>query len=110
MVNGSNVGAAVDSRSLPILPEALEYAAMGLIPAGAYKNREFRAGMVRTAATVERAVEDLLYDPQTSGGLLIAVDEGEAHPLLDDLLGNGVTDAVIIGRVQSEPHHTIVVE
>ncbi len=110
MVNGSDVGVAVDSRSLPILPEALDFAAMGLIPAGAYKNREFRAGMVRTAATVERAVEDLLYDPQTSGGLLIAVDEHEAEPLLADLLGNGVADAVIIGRVQSEPPNEIVVE
>jgi selenide,water dikinase len=110
MVNGSDIGVAVDSRRLPILPEAIDFAAMGLIPAGAYKNREFRAGMVHTAATVERAVEDLLYDPQTSGGLLIAVDEGEAEPLLADLLGNGVADAVIIGRVQSEPRHTIVVE
>jgi selenide,water dikinase len=110
MVNGSSVGVAVDTRSLPILPEALEFAAMGLIPAGAYNNREFRAGMVRTTATVERAVEDLLYDPQTSGGLLIAVDEGSAEPLLADLLGSGVAEAVIIGRVQPEPRHTIVIE
>ncbi len=110
MVSGSNVGVAIDTHSLPILPEALDYAAMGLIPAGAYKNREFRAGMVRTASTVERSVEDLLYDPQTSGGLLIAVDEDEAEPLVTDLLGNGVTDAVIIGRVQTEPRHMIVVE
>jgi selenide,water dikinase len=110
MVNGSSVGAAVDTRGLPILPEALDFAAMGLIPAGAYKNREFRAGMVRTAAKVERSVEDLLYDPQTSGGLLIAVDGGAAETLLADLHGNGVADAVIIGRVQSEPRHTIVVE
>jgi selenide,water dikinase len=110
MVNGGNVGAAIDTCSLPVLPDALDFAAMGLIPAGAYKNREFRAGMVRTAATVERAVEDLLYDPQTSGGLLIAVDEREAEPLVTDLLSNGVTDAVIIGRVQSEHSNTIVVE
>ena len=110
MVNGSNVGIALDTRSLPILPEALDYAAMGLIPAGAYKNREFRTGIVRTAATVERAMEDLLYDPQTSGGLLIAVDEGGAGPLVTDLLSNGVAGAVIIGRVQSEPRNTIVVE
>jgi selenide,water dikinase len=110
MVNGSDIGVVVDSRHLPVLPEAIDFAAMGLIPAGAYKNREFRAGMVCTAATVERAVEDLLYDPQTSGGLLIAVDEDDADPLLADLLGNGVTDAVIIGHVQSERRHTIVVE
>lgn len=110
MVTGSDVGVAVDTRSLPILPDALDFAAMGLIPAGAYKNREFRAGMVRTAATVERAVEDLLYDPQTSGGLLIAVDERGAEPLLADLRGNGVADTVVIGHVQSEPGHLIVVE
>lgn len=110
MVTGSGIGVAVDTGSLPILPEALDFAAMGLVPAGAYKNREFRAGMVHTAATVERAVEDLLYDPQTSGGLLIAVDERGAEPLVTDLLGNGVADTVIIGRVQSEPRNTIVVE
>ncbi len=110
MVSGSNLGVTIDTHSLPILPEALDFAAMGLIPAGAYKNREFRAGMVRTAATVQRSVEDLLYDPQTSGGLLIAVDEDEAEPLVTDLRSNGVADAVIIGRVQSESRHKIVVE
>jgi selenide,water dikinase len=110
MVSGGNVGVAIDTQSLPILPEALDFAAMGLIPAGAYKNREFRAGMVRTGSKVERAVEDLLYDPQTSGGLLIAVDEGAAQSLLADLLVSGVADAVIIGRAQSEPRNAIVVE
>ncbi len=110
MVNGSNVGVAIDTQRLPILPEALDFAAMGLIPAGAYKNRAFRAGMVRTAATVERSVEDLLYDPQTSGGLLMAVDQGGAEPLVTDLLGSGVADAVIIGCAQSECRNRIVVE
>jgi selenide,water dikinase len=58
---------------VPVIPEAEEFAAMGLIPAGAYKNRDFREQMITFAETVPRTLQDLLFDPQTSGGLLISV-------------------------------------
>ena len=73
MVSGSGYGVRIKADSVPLYPEALEYAAMGLVPAGAYRNREFRQKMVDFAPTVNRILQDVLFDPQTSGGLLISV-------------------------------------
>ncbi len=104
-----HLGVTIYTDALPVLPEAREFAAMGMIPAGAYKNREYRAQMVRTEPTVPREMEDILYDPQTSGGLLIAAPEAESRRLLADLHRHGISEACIIGQVQSEPANTIVV-
>lgn len=104
-----HLGIAIYTDALPVLPETREFAAMGMIPAGAYRNREHRAQMVRTARTVPRDMEDILYDPQTSGGLLIAAPEAESRRLLADLHRHGISEACIIGHVQSEPANTIVV-
>jgi selenide,water dikinase len=82
---------------------------MGLIPAGAYRNREFREAMVDFAPSVNRATQDILFDPQTSGGLLISVSGGRAGEMLDALLKNGVPDAALVGEVLSEPKDRIIV-
>ena len=60
---------------VPIVPQALELARDGIIPAGAYRNLEFAGPEVETAGTFPQAVLDCLYDPQTSGGLLLAIAE-----------------------------------
>lgn len=59
---------------------------MGVLPAGLYRNRSFAESSV-DAGEVELAVQDLLFDPQTSGGLLMAADPGDAESLLADLRG-----------------------
>lgn len=109
MVLGSGKGIELDSREVPFIPEALDYAAMGLIPAGAYKNREFRSPMIQFSPDVERSFQDLFFDPQTSGGLLICVEHHAADQLCAALHQKGVSHAAIIGRVVETPVGKILV-
>jgi selenide, water dikinase len=109
MVSGSGRGVRVDSAGVPLFPDALEYATMGLIPAGAYRNREYRESMIEFARSVDQALQDILFDPQTSGGLLISVAGSKAEELLEALVGGGVRDAAIVGEVVDEPKERIVV-
>jgi len=95
----SDAGVRVSARSVPVIPEALEYASMGLIPAGAYKNKEFREAMVVIEPGVDRARQDLLYDPQTSGGLLIGVDGTQAVDLVKALKHAGIGESAEVGEV-----------
>ncbi len=100
----------IDTTAVPLIAEALEFAAMGLIPAGAYKNREFRENMVRRGAGVGQVAEDLLYDPQTSGGLLICVEGAQADALLEALKTVGVDAAAVIADVVEGPEEIIYLE
>jgi selenide, water dikinase len=79
---GDAAGLLLDSRSLPLIAGAYEMAALGLIPAGAYNNRSFVAPRTRFAPDVDPVLSDILCDPQTSGGLLLAVAAAEADDLL----------------------------
>ena len=109
MVKDSGLGIRIHAESIPILPETLNYAGMGLMPAGAYKNREFYELFVKMAPTVGRLVQDVLYDPQTSGGLLICLDRDNADGLLQSLKEKGVHGAAMIGEVVSDPKEKIIV-
>ncbi len=84
MAQGSDVELHISVGSVDLLPEALEFARMGVLPAGMYRNRTFAEPAV-DAGTVETAVQDLLFDPQTSGGLLMAVAPEDADALLAEL-------------------------
>ena len=80
MAEGSGTELHIDTTKFEFQEEALEYARMGILPAGMYRNRSFAEQKV-DAGMVELAVQDLLYDPQTAGGLLIAVDAADADAL-----------------------------
>ncbi len=107
MVCGSSMSVRVFSDQVPVIAQALEFASMGLIPAGAYKNREFRESMIDFAETVERSLQDVLVDPQTSGGLLISVSANQAAELITALKDTGVGDAAEIGEVLNGPEEKI---
>ena len=107
MVCGSSMSVRVFSGQVPVIAEALEFASMGLMPAGAYKNREFRESMIDFAETVERSRQDVLVDPQTSGGLLISVSTNQAAELITALKDTGVGDAAEIGEVLNGPQEKI---
>lgn len=107
MVCGSNMSVRVFSEQVPVIAEALEFASLGLIPAGAYKNREFRESMIDFAETVERSRQDILVDPQTSGGLLISVDGHQSGELVATLKDAGIGDAAAIGEILSGPEEKI---
>ena len=71
----------IDARAVPYQPAAPELARMGLIPAGAYNNRAFLEPRVAVGEDIPLWLEDILYDPQTSGGLLLALPEADAAKL-----------------------------
>ncbi len=110
MVVDTGAGIRLQAGLVPYFPEAMEYARMGLVPAGTYKNREFRKAFVDFAPSVDRFMQDILFDAQTSGGLLISVARSRADELLSELKGRGMAGAAIIGEVVSEPKEKILVE
>ncbi len=81
MAIGSNVTLEIEADEVPLLPGALEYAVQGAIPGGLKNNREFVAGCVSVAGEMAPGLEAVLYDPQTSGGLLISLSEEDAAEL-----------------------------
>lgn len=97
MATGSDVEITVNTGGVDLIPEALEFARMGILPAGMYRNRAFAEKYV-DAGDVELAVQDMLYDPQTSGGLLIAVDPADADAMYEELKA-AVPSAQRIGTV-----------
>jgi len=110
MVVDSGTGIRIRANKVPILPQAINYAGMGLVPAGAYKNKQFYEHLVDFAPQVDALLQDILFDPQTSGGLLICVEGASSDDLLQALKQKGIRDAVIVGQVNSEPKERIVVE
>ncbi len=109
MIAGTGHGVALDSRQIPIIDQAREYAAMGLVPAGAHNNRKFREEMIDFASEPDAIMADILFDPQTSGGLLIAVPAGHAAELTERLQENGISRAAVIGEVIAGAGEKIVV-
>lgn len=85
MAQGSGVTVHLKAQAVPYHEEAYEMADMGFIPAGAYRNRDFAEAGVRVVGEVARALKDIFYDPQTSGGLLCAVPAAEAEACLAEL-------------------------
>ena len=85
MAQGSGVTVHLKAQAVPYHEEAYEMADMGFIPAGAYRNRDFAEAGVRVVGAVARALQDIFYDPQTSGGLLCAVPAAEAEGCLAEL-------------------------
>ena len=102
MVENSELGIRVFADSLPIIQEALEWSQMGFVPAGAHKNREFRSSMVNFPFNISREIQDLVFDPQTSGGLLIGIAKARAEELLQDLKKGGCSHSSLIGEVVSD--------
>lgn len=90
MANASNLSLRIFAEAIPLMPQALELAAAGMIPGGANANREFVEGHVRIADSVDKNLEAVLYDPQTSGGLFIAMAASDADAFEQTLAANKV--------------------
>ena len=85
----------IDARKVPVLPGALECIRQGFIPGGLNNNRDFAECLVTYAENVPQELRTILYDPQTAGGLLIAVAKGDAERLLKAMQDSGVPAAAI---------------
>jgi len=109
MVLDSGCGIKVDAAAVPVIPETFGFAEKGLVPGGGKRNREFRQHLVDFAPSVSSTYQDIFFDPQTSGGLMICIDKDDAGNLLDELRNGGITDANVVGEIVSAPTHRIVV-
>jgi len=110
MIEKSDVGMRIFSSCVPVIKEALEYASMGLIPAGAYRNEKYRESFVEKDSSVSDDIMKILFDPQTSGGLMISLPSDQADRLLVMLHDAGITDAAIIGEITRDHPGGIMVE
>ena len=109
MAQGSGCTIHIQVDRVPWHPEALELASMGLVPAGAYRNREYAQAGVAVRGKISRAMEDILYDPQTSGGLLFALPADQAEACLAHLKQT-IPNAAIIGYVTEREEPYIILE
>jgi len=100
MAEGSGVTLVFEESDLPLLPGALEMCRAGMIPGGGRRNREFYQPGTRINEEIADTMAELAFDPQTSGGLLIALPQDDAIALLADLQQSGNLDAAIVGRVE----------
>ena len=108
MIEASGTGIIFHAGKIPILTEALEFASMGFIPAGAYRNRDFRIKMVENQG-IDDDMLMCLFDPQTSGGLLIALPFSDAEALVGELKDNGIEIAAIIGEIIANERNSIII-
>jgi selenide,water dikinase len=107
MICGTGIGVKIESNIVPFLAEAYEFGSMGFVPVGAHKNREFRKTMVSASAGFDPVLRDILFDPQTSGGLLIGCAEKDAQALVRRLHDQGIIAAAVIGYVTEDINNTM---
>ena len=109
MAQGSGCTVHIRTSDVPYHPEAWELADMGFLPAGAYRNRDYAEAGVTVRGGISRTIQDLLYDPQTSGGLLMAVAEKDAEVCLRELR-DAIPTAAAVGYVTEKQDSWIVLE
>ncbi len=110
MIEGTDVGMVIESSRVPFFREVIGLVKMGLVPGGTFRNKEFRMNMVEFNSGVPGYISDILFDPQTSGGLLISVPGSDAESLLKRMHEVGIEEAAVIGEVVAEPKGKIIVK
>ena len=102
MAEASGVCLAIDGHDPPTYPRTLEMAEMGIVPGGSHRNRLFYLPLVDGAERLKPEIRDILFDPQTSGGLLMAVAEEKLAELTEKLQEAGA-GAFLAGSVEEGP-------
>lgn len=106
MAQGSECTLNLYTDKIPYHQEAYEFADMGFIPAGAYRNREYTEAGVKIVGDISRPMLDICFDPQTSGGLLISIAGDSANDALSEMKNSGIS-AAIIGEVVDKKDFSI---
>lgn len=109
MAHGSHCTFVLNSSALPILDGAKEMAKMGIIPAGAYRNREWLDEVCLINKNVPLELTDILFDPQTSGGLLLSLPESDGIKLLS-ALNDALPVARLVGYVTEYDEYSLKIE
>lgn len=99
MIDGTGSQVKLLVNDIPTIGTAYEFAAMGLVPVGAHNNRRFREQLVRVPDDFDPVLRDILFDPQTSGGLLFGCRQEDAGQIIARLHDEGISQAAVIGTV-----------
>lgn len=106
MANASGYTVHLDSKSIPIYNEAIELASMGILPSGCYSNRDYVANQIEYR-NIPLNIQDIILDPQTSGGLLIATTHAEE--MLGAMKNEGI-EAFIIGEITDRQRSAVIID
>jgi len=109
MAGGSQVTLEIEAARVPLIAGAYELAEQGLLTSGDRTNRKYVGESVHLSETISKPMASLLFDPQTAGGMLIAIDAARAEAMLERLRET-YADAAIIGRVAARGEHAIIVK
>jgi selenide,water dikinase len=101
MASGTRVTIVLESAKLPLLDDALRLAELGYLTGGCKRNRDYLQGKVTIDPGIEQGLVEVSFDPQTSGGLLIALPQKEAPSLVKALRAEGIKAATIVGHAVS---------
>ena len=110
MIEESEAGIIIEAFRVPLLPDLKEFVEMGVLPGGLHRNRNFRKYMVKQEPGCPDWLMDIFFDPQTSGGLLVAVEGKDADRLVKGLQEEGIEEAAAIGAVTADEPGTIIVK
>ncbi|MBW1709112.1 MAG: selenide, water dikinase SelD [Deltaproteobacteria bacterium] len=109
IARASQAGLIIESEKVPVFSRAMEFAAMGLVPAGSWANQKFCSKSLQVASNVPEERLNLLADAQTSSGLLLAVSPEKVDDVLASLHSHNAPQAAVIGRVTEGPPGNIEV-
>ncbi len=108
VARASSMAVCIDSSSIPVFDYSLEYASMGLVPEGTYSNRTFYENHVVYNKEISPGIRDIIFDPQTSGGLFVTVQPEKSDCLISGFKDRGV-ESFIVGRIMDQPAGKVVI-
>ncbi len=109
MIEGENVGLRINSSAVPVFAGVRELVETGFVPGGLYRNKDFRITQVQKEKSCPDWLFDILFDPQTAGGLFFSLPQSKSSALMKKMREAGIRDAAIVGEVVAEHAGKIVV-
>jgi selenide,water dikinase len=110
MANQSGVSAEIYTDCIPLFDDVLDFVRMEMISGAVERNREYAVRYVTKDASIDAEWETVLYDPQTSGGLLMSLDEEKKEEALRRLREKGVETADVVGKIVAESEGEIILK
>lgn len=102
MIEGENISLHINSAAVPVFAGVQKLVESGYVPGGLYRNKNYRISQIEKADTCPNWILDVLFDPQTAGGLFFSIPTNEAQNLIQKLHQGGIPDAAIVGQVVSD--------
>ena len=109
MAKASGVSLEIHTNSIPCLDQVLNFASMGLLAGATYSNRKYLGNNVRFDKSIDLSMQDLLFDPQTSGGLMISCPQDKLTEMLNDAENNLPDTFKVVGRVLEKSNNPLII-